>query len=329
MLEQRTSAFIIQLPAIIKAGTAKDGRRLVEVGASTQETDSEGDVILQKALLDAADDFVKSGHIDLNHYSELGHRMGIPNPSSYIIGRPIEVKDYGKGQTGVVSEIMRSSDGKSDPVKNRYDEFWESLQTKPPMKWSASIYGFPKAGMIDDCTAGQCDHGAKRYLVRGIDWRSLAMTTNPINRSMTKFATVVTAKAFVGMLKAGPGSPLIPVTTVGLSGETFPPVIPPQPDHDPPFFPHETPPAGYIASEDNMSMAPAGRAMNVPHNMDSLVGQYHNHLKRDECPLSGGMNSVIGFKAHFMGCCGAAPEQADLLAHALMYHILLEKKRGQ
>lgn len=196
------SELIIELPCLIKAlpEEANDGRRLVQVQASSEDLDLEGDVILQRALLDSADSFVKTGHLDIDHISEIGDRLGISNPTSYIVGRPTEVKDLGAGRTAVVGEIRRSVDGTHDPEKNRYDSFWDSLHSAPPVHWRASIYGFPIKGQVEDCRKTACDV-ATRFLVKGIDWRSLAFTRNPVNDSLRGYAQVVTAKAFCSMLK--------------------------------------------------------------------------------------------------------------------------------
>lgn len=197
-------AIVASYPCLIKS-REKDGKRLVEVEASNEKVDSEGDIILQRALLDSADYFVKSGNLDIDHLSELGNRLRIPNPASYIIGRPVEVKDLGHGRTGVVGEISRSKDGKVDPAKNKYDEFWESLQREPPVVWQASIYGFPKSDQVEDCRDGHCSSGATRFLVKGMEWRSLAFTRNPINTSLKGHAHIVTAKAWCdAMMKASP-----------------------------------------------------------------------------------------------------------------------------
>lgn len=206
-------AVIATLPALIKAH--EDGsRRIVEVEASNEKVDSEGDVILQKALLDSADYFIKSGNLDLDHLSELGPRLGIPNPTSYIVGKPLEVKDLGGHRTGVVGQIRQTSDGKVDVVKNRFDEFWESLKSKPAVVWQASIYGFPKADMTVDCAKEQCDHGATRYLVKGIEWRSLAFTRNPINTSLKGNARIITAKAYIEELRKSGGDLAMPVPAI-------------------------------------------------------------------------------------------------------------------
>jgi hypothetical protein len=282
---------IIQFPALIKASTEGE-RRLVKVEASSEAVDAEGDVILQKALMDSAPDFIKNGHLDLEHFSEIGARIGIVNPSSYIVGRPTEVVDLGNGRTGVTGEIMRSQDGSFSPDRYKYDEFWQSMQSEPPVKWRASIYGFPKAGMTVDCSQESCGGGATRYLVKGIDWRSLAFTRNPVNTDLKGYAKIVTAKAFIEFLKGA--SPLMP-GTLGLN-------------------------------EGMAGMAPA-MSLAMPFNLDGAVGQYHRHMKGD-CPFTKGVNSVKGFHDHFSLCCGAPADQAALFAHALMYHLLLEKKRA-
>jgi hypothetical protein len=189
-------AVCVSMPTVIKAHTEVGGRRIVEVEASSQEVDSEGDVILQAALLNSAQEFVATGCLDIDHISELGYQMGIPDPASYVVGRPLEVKDIGGGRTSVIGEIRRSLDGKHDPLRHRYDDLWESLQSNPPVPWYASVYGFPLDGMMENCAdTGSCEHGATRYLIRGMNWRSLAFTRKPINQSLRGRARIITAKA--------------------------------------------------------------------------------------------------------------------------------------
>ncbi len=288
-------ALIVDFPVLIKSSVDKDGRRMMEVEASSEVVDSEGDVILQKALLGSAKSFVKSGHIDIDHLSELGDRLGIPNPESFIIGHPKEVKDLGEGRTGVVAEIMRSRDGKFDSAKNRYDSFWESLQSDPPVRWRASIYGFPLPGEVDDCRKAACSGDATRFLVKGMDWRSLAMTRNPINTSLTGYARIVTAKSWVAerIMKGGmTGMPNQVMPAVGMSDTMPPPMMP----------------------------------MSLPMNMDTLAGQFERHIDKS-CMFTKGGHSREAFKDHFVNCCGAPHELAEILAHALMYHEILRKRR--
>lgn len=280
--------------AVVKARKDASGKRVIEVEASSESVDSEGDVVLQKALLDSAASFVRSGHIDIDHISEIGHRIGIRNPTSYIIGRPLEVNDLGSKRTGVVAEIMRSNDGSFDPDTNRFDAFWKSLDCDPPVQWSASIYGYPTE--IDDCTGKSCETGATRYVIKAIDWRSLAVTKNPINTSLRGYAKIVTAKAAIDFLR---------------EGSLFP-------------FGMDSPKA--TRKDTGAAAVPQFCQTGCPTTMDSLWGNYHRH--KSTCPYMSEGNSVATFKDHFSICCGAPFEVADLLAHALMYMILKWRKQN-
>lgn len=191
-----TESIILDLPVVIKASSSESGERRVSVEASNEELDKENDMILQKALLDSSDYFIKNGHFDLDHISELGHRMGIPNPDRYVIGYPTTVKDLGEKRTGVEGTIFKNKDGSVDPSKFVYDAFWCSLQTDPPARWKASIFG--RATEID--ASGE---KAPRHLVKAIRWSSLAFTKKPVNDAIKGEARIITAKAFVDMVKSG------------------------------------------------------------------------------------------------------------------------------
>jgi len=197
-------AIVAQFPTLIKARPAESsGRRIVEVEASTEAIDVDGDCILQDALLKSAASFVNTGHLDIDHLSEFGYRMGIPDPSSYIIGRPLDVRAGPNRTTFVEGEISRSIDGRVDPVRNRFDEFWQSLQRDPPVIWFSSIYGWPVD--LEDFSKSAASGGSTgepitRYLIKSIDWRSLAFTRSPKNTALTSHARIVTAKSYMAEL---------------------------------------------------------------------------------------------------------------------------------
>lgn len=196
-------AICLTFPTIIKA-SQKEGKRLVEVQASSEDCDQEGDVILQRALLNSAESFIKNGHIDIDHVSEIGHRYGIANPDAYIIGYPTEVRDKGKGRTFVEFELLRDED--DEDGTSLYNFVWKSLHTKPPMRWSASIYGFPIDGEWEDCSEETCEGtDATRYLVKGLRWKSLALTRQPVNNHLKGFARIVKssfyAESVLGLMK--------------------------------------------------------------------------------------------------------------------------------
>jgi hypothetical protein len=205
-------AIVARIPVLVKARAPEaSGRRIVECEASTEEQDLDGDVVLQAALLGSAASFVATGHLDMDHKSELGHRMVPPirDPESYIVGRPLDVRAASGGRTYVEGEISRSADGTDDPARSHADAFWASLRRDPPVLWYASIYGFPID--LDDCTRGECAAGvaAKRFVIKAIDWRSLAFTRTPKNTALKGEARIVSAKAYIAELaKSIEGPPM-------------------------------------------------------------------------------------------------------------------------
>jgi len=192
-------AVVAQFRCTIKAYERHDSnRRIVSVEASNESVDADGDIVLQSALLDAAPGFIASGHLDIDHISEFGARLGVADPTSYIVGRPLSVTAGENRTTIVEGEISRSLDGSFDPLHKRYDEFWASLRREPPVVWYSSIYGWPKD--LDDCSQKACPSGATRYIIKAIDWRSLAFTRSPKNTSIKGAARVVTAKSYLAEL---------------------------------------------------------------------------------------------------------------------------------
>lgn len=202
-----TEAVVVSLPAIVKA-FSDSGRRMVETQASSECLDVEGDVILQAALLGSAKAFEAHGTIDVDHISEIGHRLNPPikNPLAYIIGRPVEVKDIGNGNTSVLMELHKSRPG----VVSKADEVWASLQESPPVPWRASIYGFPSAsGFVEAKSAppGMDLHGATRYLVSQLSWKSLALTLNPVCQGIEGTAQIIKSMTAKSMSLASTASP--------------------------------------------------------------------------------------------------------------------------
>jgi hypothetical protein len=202
-------AVVARLPVVIKALPQTDVRRIVEIDASCEAVDYDGDVVMQKALLDSAASFVSTGHLDIDHLSEFATRLGLPEPPShYIVGRPLDVIAGPNQHTFVRGEISRSIDGQVDPLRNRYDELWLSLQREPPVQWFASIYGFPID--VEDCESGKCaSTGATRFVIKSIDWRSLAFTRTPKNTALRETSRIVTAKSYLTEILKSMSPPVV------------------------------------------------------------------------------------------------------------------------
>lgn len=201
----KKEAVIVQFPILIKAHIAS-GKRILTLESSCTSLDSEGDVITQDALLKSAEYYLEEGHIDIEHYSELGKLpqydwLGIRDPDSWIVGKPVEVIDLGNYRTGIKAEIYQSPDGKIDPFVNKYDWVWQKILNEPGM-WKASVYGYPG----NDTQDGGCVIGtdgqvcATRYLIKSFRWHSTALTRNPINKSLKYPVQIVTAKSFAAKL---------------------------------------------------------------------------------------------------------------------------------
>lgn len=273
-------AVVARLPCVIKAVPMDTtGRRIVEVEASTETVDYDGDLVMQKALLDASVAFVGTGHLDIDHLSEFGARMGIPDSTSYIIGRPMAVSDMGNGRTFVKGEISRSSDGRFDPVANKYDEFWSSLLRDPPVQWFSSIYGFPTD--LDDCRDKACGTtGATRYVIKAIDWRSLAFTRSPKNLALSSPTRIISAKSYLTEIAKSYGqqvfTPTAPGTMQGM----------------------QNPPVGSM----------------LPNTMSDVWAQ----KACSKCGAHT-VPSLLGYRNHFAKCMGYPFGAADLFANAVMH----------
>ena len=323
-------AIAIDFDVVIKS-SVQDGRRIIEFECSNEAVDLEGDCIVQKALMDSKDSFLKSGHLDLEHYSEIGDRLDppIPNPASYIIGKPLQVLDLGGGRTGIIGEITRSADGSFHPELYQYDAIWDAINRRPPVEYRASIYGYPIPEAVTDCTQSSCTHGATRYLVKGIDWRSTALCRRPMNDKIRGYVRVVSQKSFTDAISRsnqfwpdgsdifGPDSaePMLASMVGGLPGSV-----------------------GGSAIQANDSLTQNGgvvhesapTAPNCPASIDEMWGEYQRHILRD-CPAYDmSVGNTLGFlRDHYMQCRGLPFDKADILAHAMLYLIKRERARKQ
>lgn len=332
-------AFIAYLPvSLVKARTDETGRRLVELAASTELTDLQGDCILQKALLDAAAEFIRNGHLDIDHRSELYEDLGITNPDAWIVGRPLEVWDGGGGQTMVLCHLRKSAE--HDPNLHTWDALWDSLQTDPPVAWRASVYGFIDPSTTLDCREEACawkgpGPAPTRFLVSKFDWRSLAFTRHPVNDGISSYARIVSAKAWVTAVKAQ-RTPLeaayqAPITTEGgLVGTVV--------AHDP------------EADAKHRAQAEAAHEKLEEHNHETeeakaagLLGEHYappkpsmpvidGEISHGECPTCGGLldaPSTALWRSHLHKCLGWDSTSADVGAHAAMYRMLLSQGWGR
>lgn len=278
-----SEAICISAVAIVKALPVTDGRRLIEVEASNECVDREGDVILQEALLGSAGQFVSKGVIDIDHISEVGARYGIPNTDSWIIGRPIEVLDLGGKRTAVRAELFSG--------RPKADDVWMSMSGGDPAIWRASIYGFPTPGGVINASSARSPTApdATRYIVKALDWKSLALTKSPVNDSITHHARIVAAKAFMKSL------PVFAKGEMPLS-------------------------AGDMMKATQDALSPFAR-FPAPKSRGDLMDHWEKIMKAGlarSMPRSGPLyGTVAGFREYFSEDVGLPEEEADICALAL------------
>lgn len=170
---------------LVKASPHTEGdQRFVYCEPSNENVDGDGERILQKALVESREDFLKFGNVDIEHLSLLGHRLGLKNPAHYQIGHPIEVGDT---TPLVVKAVIYSGDG---PHCEQANFFWKSLTAQqPPRRWYPSVGGQTLARDPDDPST-----------VTRVRWTNLAFAREPVNRTVkgvSLFPPATFAKAII------------------------------------------------------------------------------------------------------------------------------------
>lgn len=173
----------LSITDMLKATPREEGGdRFVYLEASNESVDYQGEVVLSKALKDSSAYYLQYGNLDIDHYTQIGARMGIPNYETYEIGRPVEVT-VREGKTFVKGQIYKG-DG---PAAERANAFWSSLvDLNPPARWFPSVGGkvIAKSVAIDPQTK------AKRAVIENVRWTNIGFSKTPVNLSVGPVSTV-------------------------------------------------------------------------------------------------------------------------------------------
>ena len=188
----------ICLGGMLKA-TPKTERasRILYLEASNEDIDRQNEIVLQKALSDSADYYLRHGNIDISHFSLIGPKAGVPDYMAYEIGKPVAVKVDGT-RTFVKAELYQ---GESPMAKNA-NIVWESLTKQtPPARWYASVGGsvLSKAIKTDE-------NGNRIAVVDKVRWNNTALDRCPVNKTVGEVSTVpigVFAKSLNGFVLKG------------------------------------------------------------------------------------------------------------------------------
>lgn len=177
--------------ALLKATPATEGSdRFVYIEASNEIRDQQGEVVLAKALAESADYYLKFGNLDIDHYTQIGAKRGIPNYESFEIGRPVAVR-IEDGTTFVKGQIFSGA----GPAAERANMFWSTLtDISPPQRWYPSVGGgvAGKELAIDPLTK------ARYTVISKVRWTNIGFSKTPVNDNLS----TVTTEAFGPLAKS-------------------------------------------------------------------------------------------------------------------------------
>lgn len=177
------AALLAGVPEFISVGSLlkatpqlESGRRILYIEASNEDRDYQGEIVLAKALEASSDYYLRHGNVDLDHFSILGPKAGIPDYMEYEIGKPSEVRANGK-TTFVKAELYQGDSA----MARKANMVWDS-QTKqsPPSRWFPSVGGavLAKSVKLDPAT------GDKVAVIDRVRWNNLALSRTPVNKTV-------------------------------------------------------------------------------------------------------------------------------------------------
>lgn len=173
----------LSIGSFFKATPAEEaGKRVLYLEASNEGLDQQGEVVAAKALADSADYFRRYGNIDIDHYTKIGAKVGIPDYTLYEVGRPVDVKQSGK-TTFVKAEVFCGM----GPAAERANQLWASItQITPPQRWYPSVGGSVLAKHIDiDAKTGD-----RKVIISKVRWNNIGLSKTPVNQHVGDVATV-------------------------------------------------------------------------------------------------------------------------------------------
>lgn len=173
----------LSITQMLKATPAvESGERFIYLEASDESVDQQNEVVLAKALADSASYFLKFGNLDIDHYTQIGARAGIPNYELFEIGRPVSVTAR-DDRTFVKGQVYSGA----GPAAEKANAFWSSLtELNPPARWYPSVGGavISKSVVIDPETR------EKRALINKVRWSNIGFSKTPVNANLATVSTV-------------------------------------------------------------------------------------------------------------------------------------------
>lgn len=171
--------------------TDEYGNYIFEVEASNENLDLQNQIVLQNALLESKDNFIKYGVISHDHQHHKKDKNGNQiTDTKNIIGEPIDVRTDGR-TTYVIGKLYKDNDVAKDYIKMLKDG---STRVR------ASIGGIFPEVVADEVT------GAEKVI--HVLWNDLALTATPVNNTVghATFVRSMDSAEFVKALSAGVGT---------------------------------------------------------------------------------------------------------------------------
>lgn len=197
----------ISVGGLLKASPQEDGwRRILYFEASNEDVDHQNEVVLQKALAESSDYYLRHGNVDLSHFSLLGPKAGIPDYMTYEIGKPSAVQVNGK-KTFVKAELYQGD----SPMAKNANMVWDSItKQRPASSWFPSVGGAVLAKSVRVNPAS----GEKVALIEKVRWSNVALDRQPVNKTVPQvslapvgtFAKSLGGFVLVKALEAGYGT---------------------------------------------------------------------------------------------------------------------------
>lgn len=161
----------------------EDGKRLLYLEASDETLDHQQEKVLQSALVDSRDYYLRHGNLDISHYTLIGMKHGIPDHLSYEIGKPVEVR-FGDGatkKTFVKAELYQGANGGTSKQAENADMVWKSItKQRPAMSWFPSVGG----GILDKGPAVDPETKSTITVVKKVRWCNIGLDRMPVNKSV-------------------------------------------------------------------------------------------------------------------------------------------------
>lgn len=170
------------------AGKTDDfGNYIFEVEASNENLDLQNQIVLQRALMESKDEFLKGGVISFDHLHKRRDEKGnIVSDPSMVIGEPIDVYfDEESKKTIVKGKLYSTNDKAKELIK---------MLKAGSTRIRASVGGiFPQ--VVKNIKTGV-------EKITHVLWNDLALTTSPVNNTVGSavFAKSMTAAEFVEYL---------------------------------------------------------------------------------------------------------------------------------